>query len=308
MSTLLASTAPSPAGRPSSRVVWGMLATIAVVQFLQWTLVLPEDVQRFLGFQRDDLESGRWWTALSYPFVHGDVAVAVLNAYALALFGTRVEREWGSRRFLAFLAVAAIGAWIVHLFLGGAGLLLGASAMAFATLAAYGLRWGRDEHGVVAGLEVRGRWITLFVGAILLLVGLREAVGGGAGFLAHLGGIAAAWLFVRLTPVQLVERLREGVTALPDEPSEDQLPRAVPKSAPRSRTRDRETIDDVLSRSNAAAARRATPRRRSKPDAEPSAPPSLDAILDKISAEGMAGLTDDERRVLDDHSRRLRDG
>jgi hypothetical protein len=30
------------------------------------------------------------------------------------------------------------------------------------------------------------------------------------------------------------------------------------------------------------------------------------AILDKISAEGIDCLTPDERRVLDDHSRRLR--
>jgi hypothetical protein len=33
----------------------------------------------------------------------------------------------------------------------------------------------------------------------------------------------------------------------------------------------------------------------------------VDAILDKISAEGIDRLTPDERRVLDDHSRRLRD-
>jgi membrane associated rhomboid family serine protease len=307
MPPVTASSSSASDATPKPRVVLWVIAAIAAVQFLQWTLVLPEDVQQLLGFRRSDLETGRWWTALTYPFVHADVSLALVNGYALTVFGSRLEREWHGRRFLAFLGVAAIGGWILHLFLGGSGMMLGASSAAFATLAAYGLRWGRDEHGVVAGLEVHGRWLTLFAGTVLLLVGLRESVGGGVGFLAHLGGIGAAWLFVRLAPVQLVERLREGVNALPDDPPDDQLPRAVPKSMPRSRARDRESIDDVLSRTNAAAARRATPRRRLKPEDPPTAPPSLDAILDKISAEGMAGLTDDERRVLDDHSRRLRD-
>ena len=113
-----------------------------------------------------------------------------------------------------------------------------------------------------------------------------------------------AWLFVRATPVLLVERLRDGVSALPDEP-EDQLPRAIPKSAPRSR--GRETIDEVVSRTNAQAARRTAPRPRPTPEPAPAAP-SLDAILDKISAKGIDQLTAEERQFLDDYSKRRRDG
>jgi ribosome maturation protein Sdo1 len=33
----------------------------------------------------------------------------------------------------------------------------------------------------------------------------------------------------------------------------------------------------------------------------------VDAILDKILAEGLDQLTEEERRVLDDHSKKLRD-
>jgi hypothetical protein len=162
-------------------------------------------------------------------------------------------------------------------------------------------------HLLAGGLEVRGRWVTVFVGAMILLVGLRAGDGGGAGFLAHLGGIAAGWLFVRATPVLMVERLREGVSSLPDEPPDDQPPRAIPKTLPRSRARDRETIDDVLSRTNAAAARRSTPPRRAQQEPQ-AAPPSIDAILEKISAEGIDRLTAEERRALEDQARRLRDG
>lgn len=288
------------------RVVAWVVAVLVAVEFLQWTVVQPADVQAALGFRRADLELGRWWTTLTFPLVHRDLWLLSLNAYALVLFGSRLEVTWGPRRFAAFLAFAGIGSWMLQLVSGSDALLLGASGAAFASLAGYALRWGADTHGTAGGLEVSGRWLTLIVGAMILLVGLQSGDGGGLAFTAHLGGVVTAWFFVRATPVVLVERLRDGVSALPDDPPEDQPPRAVPKTMPRSRSRERESIDDVVSRTNAAAARRASPRRRAKPET-PRPAPTIDAILDKISAEGIARLTDEERRVLDDHSKRLRD-
>jgi membrane associated rhomboid family serine protease len=289
-----------------SRAVLWTVAALGIVQFLQWTIVQPADVQALLGFRRGDVDLGRWWTTLTFPLAHRDLTLLLLNVYALVLFGPRLEHEWGTARFSALLAVAAVGAWMSHLITGNSGSLLGASALAFAVLTAYAVRWGDATHLLAGGFEVRGRWVTLFVGAMILLVGLQAGDGGGAGFLAHLGGMAAGWLFVRATPVLMVERLREGVSALPDDPPDDQPPRAFPKTLPRSRARDRETIDDVLSRTNAAAARRTTPpprRTQQEPAAEP---PSIDAILEKISAEGIDRLTADERRALEDQARRLR--
>jgi len=289
-----------------SRAVLWTVAALGIVQFLQWTIVQPADVQALLGFRRGDVDLGRWWTTLTFPLAHRDLTLLLLNIYALVLFGPRLEHEWGTGRFSALLAVAAVGGWMSHLIAGNSGPLLGASALAFAVLTAYAVRWGDATHLLAGGFEVRGRWVTLFVGAMILLVGLQAGDGGGAGFLAHMGGMAAGWLFVRATPVLMVERLREGVSALPDDPPDDQPPRAFPKSLPRSRARDRETIDDVLSRTNAAAARRTTPpprRTQQEPAAEP---PSIDAILEKISAEGIDRLTADERRALEDQARRLR--
>ena len=307
----MSSTSPRPTdgqGIPRiSRAILWTVAALAIVQFLQWTVVQPDDVQAALGFRRGDIDVGRWWTTLTFPLAHRDVTLLLLNIYALVLFGSRLEEEWGTGRFSAFLATAAVGGWMLHLISGSTGLLLGASAQAFAVLAAYALRWGNLSHRLAGGFMVPGRWVTLFVGAVILLVGLRAGDGGGTGFLAHLGGIAAGWLFMRATPVLMVERLREGVSAQPDEPPDDQPPRAIPKTLPRSRARERETIDDVVSRANAAVPRRAAPKRRAPPEvtAEPS---TIDAILDKISAEGKERLTAAELRALEDRARRLRDG
>ncbi len=296
--------------RRTSRAVAWLVAALVAVHFLQWTVVQPSAVQELLAFRRGDLDVGRWWAVGTYSLVQSSLVLLLLNAYALLLFGPRLERAWGTRRFVGCLALAALGGWIAHLFVGGTAPLLGASALAFGVLGAYVLRWGNEERTLAGGFTARGRWVAGFAAAILVLVGLDEPIGGGGAFLAHLGGAGAAWVFARSTSVLLVERFRDGVSAMPDDPPEDQPPRAVPKTLPRSRAQ-RETIDDVVARTNAEGTRRALPtRRRKDPERAPSAdvPPTIDAILDRISAVGLDRLTPDERRVLDDHSRRLRDG
>ena len=300
--------APSPLVTPA--VAW-LVGGLLGVHFLQWTVVQPEAMQAAFGFQRGDLDAGRWWSAATYALVHPSAMMLALNAYMLVLFGPRLERFWGARRFAGFAALAALGGWIVHLFVGGEGVLLGASAIGFGVMGAHALRWGSEERLLLGGFTVRVRWLVAFVGAVVLLSGLQETAGGGLPFVAHLGGLVTAWVFARATSVLLVERFRDGVSAMPDEPPEDQPPRAVPKTLPRSRAQ-RETIDDVVARTNAETARRNAPTRRRLPrpaeqEGPATAPPTLDAILDKISAEGIGGLSPEERQFLDDHSRKLRD-
>jgi hypothetical protein len=59
-----------------------------------------------------------------------------------------------------------------------------------------------------------------------------------------------------------------------------------------------------VARSNAAVAREAEARRVPAPTRDPAV---LDRVLDKISQQGIDSLTSDERKLLDDLSRRLRD-
>lgn len=300
MGSIAAPTLRAPLVPPATSA---LVVALVGVHFLRWTVLRPEVLVEALAFHRGDLDAGRWWSAATYSLVQPSALLLGLSVYALLVFGPRLERIWGARRFLSFSAFAALGGWMVHLFVGGAAPLLGATSLALGVIGAHAMRWGQEERMLAGGFTIRVRWAAAFVAAVLLLTALQEPVGGGAAALAHLGGLGAAWLFTRATQVLLVERIREGVSAQPDDPPEDQPPRAVPKSSPRARGQ-RDTIDDVVARNNAAARRRLEPPRAA---AESPAPPTVDAILDKILTNGLDRLTDEERRILDDHSRRLRD-
>jgi hypothetical protein len=112
---------------------------------------------------------------------------------------------------------------------------------------------------------------------------------------------------LKLYTVGGINRVRGWVSAVPDE-SED-MPRAVPRN--RSPMRDRGTsgsTDEVVQRSNAIVLRESKPLQhvpRKETPKEYAA--RVNRVLDKISQQGIDSLTRDERRLLEEMSRRLRD-
>ena len=90
-------------------------------------------------------------------------------------------------------------------------------------------------------------------------------------------------------------------------PDADDPPRAIPRTLPRSRERGDE-VDEIVAKSKAIAAKRPaaiTPARKlASRDLKAE---ELNRVLDKISAEGLDSLTSDERSVLEEMSRRLRE-
>jgi len=285
-------------------VVQWLIATNVAIYFLQLTVLRSSDVQLALGFQPHNL-GHQWWTIGTYMFVHGGLWHLALNMYTLWLFGPRVEWHWNSREFLRFYFFCALGGWFAHLaFVPGDLLLIGASAAVFGVMLAYATLWPDQRVFVFGVIPMTVRWLVLFVGATNLVGGMSVSEGqGGIAYLAHLGGLGAGWLYLRATAAVNIDRLRQRVLPVPDEP--DEPLRAVPKALPRSRARDRENIDDVLARSNAAAVRRSGTLRKARPvQADGSV---LDQVLDKISAQGLGSLTVDEKKMLDEASKKLRD-
>lgn len=293
----------APASRLTSAVQW-LIAINLVVYFVQLTILKPGDVQLALGFQTKDL-GHQWWTIGTYMFVDGGFWALALNMYALWLFGPRLERKWGGREFVRFYLFCGLGGWFAHLaFVPGDSLLLGASAAVFGVMLAYASLWSEEPLFVFGVIPTTVRWLVIFVGVLNIVGGITTTgAQGGIAYLAHAGGIAAGWLYLRMTAAVNLEQVRQSVSPVPDEP-EDVPPRAVPRTLPRSRARERENIDDVVARSNAAVTRRtASPRAVRETRAELT---TLDQLLDKISARGLESLTAAERDLLVEESKRRR--
>ena len=283
----------------------GAARTIAAVSilifFIQATVLAPGDIESALGFSAHDL-GHRWWTVATFTLVHVQPWPLAINMMVLLVFGVALERIWGTGEFIRYYVICSLGAWIVHLTVVSPDrILIGTAAPAIGLILAFATQSGTEPPLRIGAVAVTASWVAVLGTAAVLAAGMFPATAGAApAYLAHLGGFAAGWVYLRTASSINLVRLRDGVSPVPDEPH-DGPPRAVPRAHPHAQRHE----DDIVSRSNAAVAREATARQVASPPSRD--PGGLDRVLDKISQQGLESLTTDERTLLDEMSRRLRD-
>jgi membrane associated rhomboid family serine protease len=295
--------------RITPAVQW-LISLNVLVYFLQLTIIKQEDMRAALGFELSSLVE-RPWTVFTYMFVHAGFLHLASNMYALWLFGSRLERAWSPGSFTRYYLLCGLGGWLAYvMFFRHAGYLIGASAGVYGVMLAYAMRWPNDEMILFPlFIPVKVKWVVIGLCSITAVAGIASlnAAGGAAGgvaYAAHFGGLATGWLYLRwISATPSLDSLRQRVSHIPDLPEE--TPRAIPRAHPRPRERAPE-VDEVVARSNQITARRtAGPTLTSK--VGKARTDALNDVLDKISREGLGSLTSEERRLLEEVSRRLRD-
>jgi membrane associated rhomboid family serine protease len=271
--------------------------------FLQLTVLAPADLAAALGFSTAALGQ-KWWTVVTFPLVHSELLPLVVNMGVIGLFGAHLERRWGTVEYARYFAICALGAWISCVAIAPSGTpLTGSAAPAIGTLLAFSAMSGTNGFFRIGALALPAGWLATIGTATILLAGMTTAQPDAAlAYLVHLAGLVAGWAYLRTASSINFVRLRESVSPVPDE-AEDQPPRAIPRRDPRGRQQPPD--DDVVARSNAAVARETAARQASPMERRD--PKALDKLLDKVSEHGLESLTSDERRLLDELSRRLRD-
>ena len=270
---------------PFSLTPWvrRVLIATAAVYLLQLTIFTSPWLIETFGFSPVDVLR-RPWGLVTYILLHGSPLHLLGNALALFMFGPPVEQRLGSRTFIKLYLISALGGPLLSLAmlpLAGDGFVIGASAAVFGVMLAFVLEWP-DAPVLIFPLPtpVKAKWLVIFFAAISLVSGIRGWNPGVAHF-AHLGGFAAAFLYLR------------GGALL----SRPRAPRPVER-APAVLVRP--TASDGVRR----AAQYAPGPPRHTPDATVKA--EVDRVLDKISERGLHSLTAEERRFLDEMSKRFR--
>jgi hypothetical protein len=235
--------------------------------------------------------------------VHAWLAHLAFNMFTLWMFAPRLEHEWGTRTFVWFYLWCGVGGAIAHLVFAQHSSVVGASGAISGVLVAYALRWPDEEVYLFGVIPMRSRWLIAAMLAMNIIFALSP--GSRIDWTAHLGGMAFGWIFLRLYSMGGINRVRGWVSAVPDE-SED-MPRAVPRGRPPMRDRAG-GVDEVVARSNAIILRESKPVQhvpRQETPKEYAA--KVNRVLDKISQQGIGSLTKEERRLLEEMSRKLRD-
>lgn len=136
----------------------------------------------------------RPWTLVTYMFVHANVMHILLNMLALYFFGPRLEERLGPGNFLALYFLSGIVGALLSIVLAPFDAVIGASGAVMGVTAAYARYWPWDRIYIWGILPVTAWVMVLGLAAYSIWSGFMGSRGGVADF-AHLGGLAAGWLY-----------------------------------------------------------------------------------------------------------------
>ena len=149
------------------------------------------------------LDSGLFmpWQVLSYAFLHANLLHLAVNMFGLWMFGSDLERVWGSRRFGVFLIVSVLAAaaaqLIVTASVGSNAPTVGASGGLFGLLVGFAMVFPqRTITPLIPPIPMPAWLFVTLYGLIELTLGVTGTATGVAHF-AHLGGLFGGWCVIR---------------------------------------------------------------------------------------------------------------
>lgn len=150
---------------------------------------------------RTTLLRGYVWQLITYAFVHASFAHLFFNLFSLWMFGSRLERRWGSRAFLRFAVVVIVGSVLTHLVLTplvgqAAVFIIGISGLVYGVLFAYAYYYPDEVVYVQFLIPLQVKYFVALLGLIAFLSSVQTS-GGGIAHLTHLGGLLFGYLFVK---------------------------------------------------------------------------------------------------------------
>lgn len=278
------------------RLLIGNTAIYVALLLLSFSMPLRQFVEQYLAFKPSEFLLHPW-TFVTYAFVHASVWHLLGNMLMLFFFGPPLEERWGSKGFIKVYLVAAAGGAVLSAllaFLVPATWIVGASGATLGIMVAFAMIWPDMPLHIWGIIPVKAKWLVAGLVFINIASGV-EGSAGGVAVLAHLGGMLAAFLYLKspwappawgeVPAFARKNKPKRGAMAL--------VPWSGKKPEP--------------ARTQAATATQVRPaNKKAVAAAERELLDDVDRILDKISSKGLGSLTEEERKRLDEVSRRYR--
>ncbi len=137
------------------------------------------------------------WQPLTYMFLHGGFFHIFFNMLTLWMFGSDLERQWGTREFLKFYFICGIGAGIITflLTLNSTVPTIGASGAIFAVLVAFAVLYP-NRIVFLFIFPIKVKYLVTGLIAIGVVAAWSQSHDGIAHF-THLGGAAIGYLYLK---------------------------------------------------------------------------------------------------------------
>lgn len=232
------------------------------------------------------------WQLITYQFMHGSFTHILFNMFALWMFGMEIENYWGSKKFLVYYLLCGVVAGLFQLFLtpllgSAAAVTIGASGAVYGVLIAFAMMFPDRYIFLYFLVPVKAKYLIGFL--VVMEFMLVDSAQSNVAHLAHLGGALAGFLFI-----------------LFDKNIDVPIKRLFNRSGYRTTSQFQNPfsgITDKFKRKNQKI-EEANYYDINHKDEEITQE-EIDKILDKISQSGYQNLTEREKKILFEASKKM---
>lgn len=210
----------------------------------------------------------RLWQIFTHMFLHGGLFHLLINLFVLWMFGKPIEREWGTSSFLKYYFTCGLGAgfFIFITSLNSRIPVVGASGAIYGILVAFAMLYPDSIIYLYFLFPIKAKHFVILIGAVALLAGISRGRSNIAHF-GHLGGLLVGYVYLKFP----LWRHRFH-------PAKIFASLRLPKLNLKRRKKYKSEFYGIEKRVN--------------------------QILDKILLHGVDSLTTEERKIMDEYSRR----
>jgi membrane associated rhomboid family serine protease len=230
------------------------------------------------------------WQLITYQFLHGSFSHIFFNMFALWMFGMEIENLWGSKKFLLYYLLCGVGGAVTQLllqFFGGYGSAptVGASGSIFGVMIAFAMMFPDRYIYIYFLIPVKAKYLIAFLIVIEFISAGEPSL---VAHVVHIGGALVGFLFIlfdrnsNFSFGRMINSLKKPTYNPPN------ASRFRRRSAMESGVEDAEFYE-VNSH---------------KVKDEEVTQEEIDKILDKISKSGYQNLTDKEKKILFEASKK----
>jgi membrane associated rhomboid family serine protease len=233
------------------------------------------------------------WQLITYQFMHANFTHIFFNMFMLWMFGMEIENILGSKKFLYYYLICGIAAGLAQLFIAplfsSPAITIGASGAVFGIMIAFGMLFPDRYIFLWFLIPIKAKYLIGFL-FVLELFWIGDA-GSNVAHLAHLGGALAGFLFIMfdknidvpLKQMWNISRSRSGSSF--NNPFSG-LSEKFKRKSPNITDANYYDINQ-------------------KKEGEDITQAEIDKILDKISQSGYQNLTEHEKKVLFEASKKM---
>lgn len=233
------------------------------------------------------------WQLITYQFMHGGFAHIFFNMFALWMFGAAIEDVMGSKKFLIFYLLSGISAGLFQLFLtpllsNTAAVTIGASGAIYGVLIAYGMFFPDSLIFLYFLIPIKAKY---FIGFMILIEFFAiDSAASNVAHLAHLGGALFGFLYIMFDKnsyVGIKNIFRKSYY------SSSNSSKKIFDNFSFKQKKKNEDVEDAKFYD------------LKDDEIEHVTQQEIDRILDKISQSGYQNLTEREKKILFEASKRM---